>query len=698
MKNHGPATQVRAGANFNPKRYDTSPENSVRGHSAPKVTVMDKVLFVQLPPPRFSFSEAPSNIPLAAGFLSIALHAVIDDTLSGEILEPAIVDVFADQGIVLEIVKRQPVIVAMTLYVWNVERSLFLASNIKKLAPDTKILVGGPEVTPDNNWVITHPAVDAGVFGEGESRIRPLVTFLLGRREEAGTAGFFIKVPAGIHMDTRPHPQWDLSLSPYPYLDKTIAPSRDGTLFLETIRGCPFRCKYCYYHKAFNNIRTHPPGSIEKVLDLAYSKDSGVNEIYLMDPTFNVGQGFRGLVRSMTIRRNARDVALHTELRADLLSREDVILLKDAGLRSAEVGLQTVNPLALKHAGRTGDPEHVARGVEWLKDAGIEVTTGIILGLPNDTPGGFTRTLEWLRQAGAYSVVHPFVLSILPGTDFRTEAEELGIRFHSRPPYYVRSTRTFAEEDFQPALLECENVFDMELDYIPPPSLVDRGPSVVTELDMAAYLSKWIVNLDSSSWLRSLPEVIRKASDPFTIWFRGTMNERMMVDLLHEFAQANPHTCLHVVLELADLPGLQFFDKALYAAAHPDHYLNRAYRPVYGEGAIISINFWITWPDPGNAELRGRVSAAYDSVAGFVWETSRIDEESLSRSSTPLLFSGSITDSGSDYRKLFEILHEIHAGRPEEVLFRDALLQEKWNASFGKASPESSLAETILVT
>jgi len=539
--------------------------------------------------------------------------------------------------------------------------------------------------------------VDAGVFGEGESRIGPLVTFLLGRREEAGTAGFFIKGPAGIHLDTRPHPRWDLSLRPYPYLDKTIAPSRDGTLFLETIRGCPFRCKYCYYHKAFNDIRTHPPGSIEKVLDLAYSKDSGVNEIYLMDPTFNVGQRFRGLIRSMTVRRNASDVPLHTELRADLLSREDVILLKDAGLRSAEVGLQTVNPLALKHAGRTGDPEQVARGVEWLKDAGIEVTTGIILGLPDDTPDGFIGTLEWLKQTGAYSVVHPFVLSILPGTDFRAEAEQLGIRFHSRPPYYVRSTRTFAEEDFQPALLECENIFDMELDYIPPPSMVDRGPAVVGESREPAYISKWIVNLHTSSWSRFLPEVIRKASDPFTIWFKGPMNEIMMIDLLHEFAQADPHTCLHVVLDFGDLPELEFFDKALHAAAHPGHYLNRAYRPLYGQGTIISINFWIIWPDPGNAELRGRVSAAYDSVAGFVWETNEIDEESLARSSTPLLISVSTTDTIGDYSKLVSMLRRIYPDQPDEILFRDELLQEKWNASFGKAST-SKLAETILVT
>ena len=308
---------------------------------------MNKVLFVQLPPPRFSFPEAPSNIALAAGFVSAALDATAQGSLSSEILEPQIVDVFADRGLVLEIVKRRPAIVAMTLYVWNVGRSLFLASNIKKRAPQTRILVGGPEVTPDNIWVMRHPAVDAGVFGEGESRIGPLATALL-REDIPNLTGFFIKTATGLHLDTRPNPAWDLSLCRYPYLDRRISPSLDGTLFLETVRGCPFRCRYCYYHKAFRNMREHPAGSIDEVLDFAYSEGSGVSEIYLMDPTFNVGPEFKKLARSMAERRNLRQVALHTELRADLLSPEDVILLKTAGLASAEVGLQSVNPEALK--------------------------------------------------------------------------------------------------------------------------------------------------------------------------------------------------------------------------------------------------------------------------------------------------------------------------------------------------------------
>jgi hypothetical protein len=160
------------------------------------------------------------------------------------------------------------------------------------------------------------------------------------------------------------------------------------------------------------------------------------------------------------------------------------------------------------------DPDKVSRGVGWLKEEDIDVTTGIILGLPGDTPGGFSGTLEWLKRTRAYSVVHPFVLSVLPGTDFRAQATDLGLQYDPRPPYYVRSTQTFPEAEFRPALLRCEQMFDMELDYIPPPSLVDTGPGLLTALDGAEYVSKWIVYPEHAEWERALAGVIQKATDP----------------------------------------------------------------------------------------------------------------------------------------------------------------------------------------
>lgn len=660
---------------------------------------MGRVIFVQLPPPRFSFQDPPTNIPLGAGFLVSALTLEAKRDLHAEIVEPEIVDVLADSAICKEILRREPAVLAMTLYVWNVERSLFLASNVKRSSPTTKVLVGGPEVTPDNAWVLEHPAVDVAVFGEGESRIGRVLKAANARRGVDSIPGTAAKDRRGVlRLNTESPEPWDLATCSYPYLDGKVRPSRDGTLFLETMRGCPFKCRYCYYHKAFARTRFHPENSLAKVLDFAYGPSSLVREVYLMDPTFNARKGFRKLLRSMERLRGNNDYPrLHTELRADLLDSQDVALFRRAGLASAEIGLQTVNSEVLRAAGRKGDPEKIAHGVDLLKKAGIEVTTGIIVGLPKDTPEGFSRTLRWLKKKEAYTVVHPFVLSVLPGTDFRARSEALGLRYNSRPPYFVRSTPTFPEEELKAALLECEQVFDMEMDYIVPPSLVDSGPEVLSSPESAPYISKWIVRPDNGRWREVVSQVVNNATDPFTLWFRGAYDPEDMLFILREFADANPHAVVHVVLELNEPPPPEFFDIALQRAGNPELFLNRYYEPLYGEGEVININFHVILLAPGSRIIRRKMLRRYDSIASVIWDSREFREERLDESERPLLISW-VMDEQDRLNRAFGRLKELHGDRPEEVLFRNPEHATAWRSFNGEKYQDRLFVERIFIT
>jgi len=658
-----------------------------------------RVLFVQAPPPRFRFEEPPANVPLASGFLLSALRVSAARRVRVSPLDPSAADILADEGLTARILKERPDVVAMTLYVWNSQRSLFLASNLKRRAPGLRILVGGPEVTPDNRWVLEHPAVDAGVFGEGESRIASILELIL-YGDAAQPQGTFLKAPGRLMMnDDTPQP-WDLAVAPYPYVDRGIAPSWDGTLFLETVRGCPFRCRYCYYHKSYAGVRKHPAQAIKSALEMAYSPESGVREIYLMDPAFNAIQGFKALLKEFRERRRRRDLALHAELRADILTRSDVGLLKDAGLRSAEVGLQTINRDALREAGRTGDPEKVARGVGFLKEAGIEVITGIIVGLPKDSPEGFAATLAWLKKTEAYSTVHPFVLSILPGTDFRARAGMLGLTFDPRPPYYVRSTPTFTREAIGTALLKCEEHLEMEMDHIPLPSLVDDGPKVIARPEQADYISKWI--LDPSyerSWMPFLDEVISRATAPFTFWFRGASApraEQAMVKILGEFSAHNPHATLHVITEFAKPPGSSFFRNALDVTADPGLFINRSYAPLRGEGEVVSVNFTLILPDPGDPDRREALANEYGLFGTVVWNVTRPKRGRVADLPLPALVSWEESENWEAQDELFEDLSRLAAGSADEILFRSFSLQRAWERHLLGKEPAARLEERIL--
>lgn len=660
---------------------------------------MSRVLFVQLPPPRFTFEEAPSNVPLAGGFLASMLRSDKENRIEGAILDSSVVDIYADTGVLRAIVDCSPDVLALSLYVWNVQRSLFLAARYKRLNPDARVIVGGPEVTPDNAWVLRHPGVDAGVFGEGETRVEALISSLMSGLPDVLPATF-VKHQGEIIANTLTVSPLDPAACVYPYLTGTIGPTRDGTLFLETVRGCPFRCRYCYYHKAFEGVRPHSRESIRSLLEWAYGTDSRVREIYLMDPSFNAGREYRDLLRIMAKLRERRDVKLHTELRADLLRGEDVRLMRDAGLASAEVGLQTITESALAQAGRSMNLERFQRGVKLLKDAEINVTTGIIVGLPGDSPDGVAATLRWLQDREAYSVVHPFVLSVLPGTEFRASAGKLGLDFLSRPPYYVRSTRAFSPATVRESLRASEEAFDMELDAIPFPSLVDSGIPAMDVVPEEGYVSKWIVDPRTrSDWRQVLAGLVRVASDPFTIWFRSPDASKIRgaaVEIVRTFLGENPHALVRVVFESDSVPDSSLFLSILEETAQPDLFVNRSYEPLLGSDSVVTPDFTVLVPhyvglegslsddDSGPDQVRyvhqsiGDMSKIDVPDRGPILVSLRTDAERLGR---------------SDIKRLFRGFPE---HRSDEIMFRDYALQRAWSRDRLGVSVDYAFEERIL--
>jgi hypothetical protein len=664
---------------------------------------MTSVLFAQLPPPRLSFHDPCVNIPLAAGFLDSVIRAFKNQSFEVEILGSETLDVFADSGLAERIARIKPDILGLTLYVWNVQRSLFLASNLKKKLPEMKVVVGGPEVTPDNRWVLGHPSLDAGVFGEGESRIIQCLCALTRGTDLSQIPGIFFNDGHNRIINGPSSTSWDLSRVPYPYLDGRLKPSKDGTIFLETVRGCPYRCRYCYYHKSFSGVRQHPEKSVSRILDYAYSPDNGVDEIYLMDPTFNVGIRHKKLLTQMSSRRKVSDVRLHAELRADFLNRDDVSLMRDAGLVSAEVGLQTTNTAALKRAGRSQDLDAVARGVGWLKEAGIHVTTGIIVGMPGDSPDGVSATLGWLKETGAYSVVHPFVLSVLPGTYFRENADSMGLAFDSRPPYYVKSVPGFSSKGLRDSLLECELVLDIEMDSISTPSLVDRGEAAISSVDQSEYISKWI--LDPNNPIPDdleLTYIFKHATDPFTFWFKskrdvGSGTEQGVSRILEKFVFLNPHCSLQVIIEFPGYVSTNFLLRLIQSCSNLNIYINRIYQPLYADDEIVSPNFVLIFPDPGSATARRSINNIYENLAQIIWEFSPEHNLEISSDMTPLLISQSFDEIESSQSWVWESLLVFQEVNPDQLFFRDPIVRRTFLSRTPNSHLHNERQEKILV-
>ncbi len=151
-----------------------------------------------------------------------------------------------------------------TCYLWNIDRTLWVADRIKQTRPEVLVAVGGPEITSDNDWVLEHPAVDYAVIGEGEQTFAELLAALasqpIGGKENGSVGNALAVAPPGLWARNNPVtparrvPLRNLDEISSPYLEEILA-ADERTMFLETVRGCVFKCKFCYYPKSYD---AHP--------------------------------------------------------------------------------------------------------------------------------------------------------------------------------------------------------------------------------------------------------------------------------------------------------------------------------------------------------------------------------------------------------------------------------------------------------
>ncbi len=193
------------------------------------------------------------NVPLAAGYL--ILHARLkglEEHYAFDILPPRMANTYSDCGLVEEILARDPWMVGFSCYLWNINRTLWICEQLKARKPELQIVIGGPEVTSDNAWVLESGCIDYAVIGEGEQTFSELLSALLLSNGQLSKQTI---IPGLWRAD---HPQLPLFRKPLanlsevssPYLAGILNAADERLLLLETIRGCVFKCKFCYYRRA----------------------------------------------------------------------------------------------------------------------------------------------------------------------------------------------------------------------------------------------------------------------------------------------------------------------------------------------------------------------------------------------------------------------------------------------------------------
>ena len=498
------------------------------------------ILLVQLPIPPVGPEAIESNVPLAAAYLKLhARRQRLEQLYAVEILPAAPSNTLGDAGLVEEIIARGPWLVGFTCYLWNIERTLWIARRLKARRPEIQVLLGGPEITADNAWVFRHGAADYAVLGEGEETFAELLRALSANsRTLLPIAGLWQAAMPAPPAPREPLAELDAISSPY--VEGILDVASTGRMLLETVRGCRYRCKYCYYPKNFDRPRFL---SVEQIsANLRYAAEHGATEVVLLDPTLNQRPDFARFLRLLSENNPRQELAFSGELRAEGVNAETAGLLRKANFREVEIGLQSVEPRAWELMGRPTNLAAFEAGVRAMLDEGIHVQVDLILGLPGDTADSIRRGIDYLIRTRAYSTVQVFNLSILPGTAFRQEADALGLAYQPWPPYYVLRTPTLGVEQMYQLMEEAQEAFGIEFDPLPAPRL---------DLDDPSGQSCRGCRID----LDARPEQTVSPAPPalcYTLWFRSSdfhEQRQAAADSIIQLLTANPHTTLQVILE-----------------------------------------------------------------------------------------------------------------------------------------------------
>ena len=528
------------------------------------------VLFVQLPIPPAGPAPIYGNVPLAAGYL--ILHARsrgLEEHFRFEILPPKICNYHSDLGIVEEILVREPGIVGFSCYLWNIDRTLWIAAQLKRLRPEMIIVLGGPEITNDNAWVFASGVIDYAAIGEGEQTFSELLEAMLdGEEGRRMIPGLWRATNPQIPLFRKPIANLDDVSSPY--LQGILNAADERMLLLETIRGCVFKCKFCYYPKSYDSLYFV---SEEKIIaNLKHARDAGVTEVVLLDPTLNQRKDFDGFLRLLARENHDQQFTYFGELRAEGIKPETAKLLRAANFTEVEIGLQSIDPTTQDLMDRRNNLKAFERGVTALMDAGIRVKVDLIIGLPGDTVASVRRGFEYLSTNKLFTSTQVFNLAILPGTAFRSEAEQLGLRFQPRPPYYVLETPTLQSSDLYELMADAQEVFDTEWDPFSDPKLVFDDSSDIVEC----------VKFDLDVGSQELPRAGKRAQ-ALTLWFTAAQFDQhvdAMQETISQVLHDCPHSSMQVILEpLGDPTQVtsQCVEQLLATCYQHPNYLDRYY-------------------------------------------------------------------------------------------------------------------------
>jgi radical SAM superfamily enzyme YgiQ (UPF0313 family) len=330
------------------------------------------------------------------------------------------------------ILAERPTILGLGIYIWNVAATTELVAILRRLAPDLRIILGGPEVSHEWEGQEIVRMADLVITGEADLLFAEVCRDWLAGR------------PPSAKVLHAPPPELTRVALPYHLYDARDCEHR--VVYVEASRGCPFTCEFCLSSLDVP-VRAVPlEPFLTAMQDLL---DRGVRQFKFVDRTFNLNLMVARRILQFFLERWTPGLFVHFEMVPDRLPLElrEWIRRFPPGALQFEVGIQTFHPEVESRISRRQDHRRLDDNLRWLrKESGVHVHADLIAGLPGESLESFGAGFDRLLALGPQEI-QVGILKRLRGTPIIRHDAEWSMVYSPFPPYEVLSTRdlTFAQ-------------------------------------------------------------------------------------------------------------------------------------------------------------------------------------------------------------------------------------------------------------
>lgn len=315
---------------------------------------------------------------------------------------PAFVEWCADR-----VVEAAPRLIGFTSVFQQQLGSLALAKRLKARLPGCTIVFGGAncEATMGAETVRQFPFVDAIVSGEADTIFPELavrvvrgqsIEDLPGVVTRAGVDAVFASgrpptAPAITDMDALPFP--DYSDFTTRFNASRFSRAWQPTVFVETSRGCWWgewmHCTFCGLNGETMAFRAKSaPRALEELIHLA--KAFPDCDIQVVDNILDL-KYFKTLLPALAEKK--LPITLFYETKSNL-KKEQVRLLRDAGVTTIQPGIESFSDAVLKQMKKGVSGLQNIQLLKWCKEIGVEPLWNFLLGFPGESPDEYARMAE----------------------------------------------------------------------------------------------------------------------------------------------------------------------------------------------------------------------------------------------------------------------------------------------------------------